>query len=136
MIRLLLRSISINALGIYLTIQILSGAIYYVGGFKTIFIAALLISLANLIVRPLVNLLLLPVHILTLGAFRWVTNLVTLYLVTLIEKDLIIHPFTSPRLDLSYAIIPPITFSSFGSFVLVTITLTLVFHFIYWLFQD
>ncbi len=136
MFRIFLRSISINAASIYIVIQILSGVIFYVGGPKTIFTAAILISLANLFVRPLVNLLLLPVHLISLGLSRWVANLVVLYLVTLIEKNLIIHPFTSPRLDLNYLIVPPITFSSFGAFIVVTLTLTVVFHFIYWLFQD
>jgi uncharacterized membrane protein YvlD (DUF360 family) len=136
MFRIFLRSIAINVASIYVVIQILSGVIYYVGGIQTVLTAALLISLANLFVRPVVNLLLLPIHLITLGLSRWVANLVVLYGVTLIEKNLIIHPFTSARVDLGYLIIPPITFSSFGAFIVVTLTLTVVFHFIYWLFQD
>jgi uncharacterized membrane protein YvlD (DUF360 family) len=98
--------------------------------------AAVLIALANLLVRPLINLFLLPIHLVTLGVFRWVANLVTLYLVTLIIPSLSIHSFTSPRLDLTYLIIPSIHFSAFGAFVVATLTLTTVFHCLYWLLQD
>ncbi|OGD09188.1 hypothetical protein A2397_04365 [Candidatus Amesbacteria bacterium RIFOXYB1_FULL_44_23] len=136
MFRLFLRSISINFASIYIAIIILNPVISYVGGLKTLLTAAVIIALANLFVRPIVNLLLLPIHLITLGLFRWVANLATLYLVTILVPNLKIHAFVSPRLDIGYLIIPPITFSAFGSFILATITLTCVFHFLYWLLQD
>jgi putative membrane protein len=135
-IRLFLRSIAINLAGIYIASQILSGVIVYMGGYKTLLTAALFIALANLFVRPIVNLLLLPLHLVTLGLFRWVANLITLYLITWLVPNLQIHAFTLHTVNLKYLIVPQIYFSSFGSFVLATLTLTVVFHFIYWLLQD
>lgn len=136
MIRLLLRSISLNLASIYISSQILSGIIIYVGGYKTLLIAAVAITVANLIVKPLVHLLLLPIHLITLGAFRWVANLITLYLITWLVPNLQIRAFTSPVIQFRYVIIPSINFSAFGAFIVATLTLTLVFHFIYWLLQD
>ena len=72
--------------------------------------AALAIALVNLFVRPIVNLLLLPIHLVTLGTFRWAANLVTLYLVTRLVPNLQIHAFTFPGLDLKYLIIPSMHF--------------------------
>lgn len=136
MLRLLLRSIAINLASIYLAAQILSGVITYIGGYQTLLLASLAIALVNLFVRPVINLLLLPIHLVTLGVFRWIANLVTLYLVTLMVPNLQIHAFTFPGLDLKYVIIPPMHFTAFGAFVVATITLTFTFHFIYWLLQD
>jgi putative membrane protein len=136
MIRLILRSLAINIASVYLTIQILSGIITYVGGLETLILAAVLISVANLLVKPLINLFLLPIHLLTLGLSRWLANLLTLYLVTLFIPSLSVHSFTSQKLDLMYLIVPPIHFSAFGAFIVATLTLTAVFHFLYWLFQD
>jgi putative membrane protein len=136
MIRLMLRSLAINIASVYIAIQILSGIITYVGGLGTLVLAGVIISLANLFVRPLINLFLLPIHLLTLGTFRWLANLITLYLVTLIIPSLAIHSFISPRIDLTYLIIPSIQFSPFGAFVVATFTLTAIFHCLYWLFQD
>lgn len=136
MIRLLLRSIAINLASVYIAAQILSGVITYVGGYQTLFMAAAAIALVNLFVRPIINLLLLPIHLVTLGIFRWITNLVTLYLVTRLVPNLQIHSFTFPGLNIHYIIIPPIHFSAFGAFLVATLTLTIVFHSIYWLLQD
>jgi putative membrane protein len=136
MIRLFLRSISINLASIYISSLILSGVIVYIGGYKTLLIAATAITVANLIVKPLVHLLLLPIHLLTLGAFRWVANLITLYLITWLVPNLQIRAFTAPEINLTYLMIPSIHFSAFAAFIVATLTLTLVFHFIYWLLQD
>jgi putative membrane protein len=136
MLRLFLRSISINFASIYIAILILNPVISYVGGIQTLLWAALIIALVNLFVRPIINLLLLPIHLITLGLFRWVANLATLYIVTILVPNLKIHAFISPRIDTGFLIIPPVHFSAFGSFILATITLTLVFHFLYWLLQD
>jgi len=136
MLRLFLRSIAINLAGIYLAAQILLGVITYVGGYQTLLMAALAIALVNLFVRPIINLLLLPIHLVTLGIFRWLANLVTLYLVTRLVPNLQIHAFTFPGLDLKYLIIPSMHFTAFGAFIVATLTLTIVFHFLYWLLQD
>lgn len=136
MIRLFLRTVAINLLSIYLAANVLSGVIIYVGGYRTLFMAALAIALVNLFVRPVINLLLLPINLITLGMFRWISNLVTLFLVTRLIPNLQIHAFIFSGLDLGYLVIPEIAFSAFMSFVVATLTLTVIFHFLYWLFQD
>ena len=136
MIRLLLRSVAINLAAIYITAQALSPVIYIVGGVKTLFLAAVAIAGVNLFVRPIVNLLLLPINLVTLGTFRWVANLATLYLVTWMVPGLQVHPFTFPGLNLQFLIIPEIYFSAFGAFIVATLGLTVIFHFMYWLLQE
>jgi putative membrane protein len=135
-LRLLLRSIAINLAGVYIATQILGGVITFVGGYKTLLMAAVAIAIVNLFVKPIVNLLLLPIHLVTLGLFRWLANLVTLYLVTLVVPNLQIHSFVSPGFNLQYLIIPPVHFSAFGAFLVATFVLTLTFHLLYWLLQD
>lgn len=136
MLRLLLRTIAINLASIYLAAQILSGVITYVGGYKTLLLAAIVIAVVNLFVRPIVNLLLLPIHLITLGIFRWIANLATLYIVTWLVPNLQIHSFTFGGVNLHYVIVPQIYFSPFGAFLISTFILTLTFHFMYWILQD
>jgi putative membrane protein len=136
MLRLLLRSIAINLASIYIASRILANIIVFVGGTRTLLMAAVAIAVVNLLVRPLVNLLLLPIHLVSLGVFRWIANLVSLYIVTLIVPGLQIHAFISPPLDLKYIMIPTLHFSAFGAFLVATLVLTLSFHLIYWLLQD
>src|SRR3989304_468871 len=136
MLRILLRSLAINLASVYLAVGVLSGIVTYVGGLQTLILAAVVIAVTNLLVRPIINLLLLPIHLLTLGVFRWISNLVVLYLVTLVIPSLQIHSFISPQITLPVLIIPAINFSAFGAFIYVTVVFTLIFHFLYWLFQD
>lgn len=136
MFRLLLRSLAINFASVYIASQILGGVVSYVGGFRTLLVASVIIAAVNLVVRPVVNLLLLPIHLVTLGLFRWVANIVTLFLVARLVPNFAVHPFTFPGLNLTYLIIPPIHFSTFGAFLYATLILTTVFHFLYWLLQD
>ena len=136
MLRLLLRSLAINVAAVYLVTQILVGVVSYVGGIQTLVLAAIAISLANLVVRPIINLLLLPINLVSLGLFRWVANLGVLYAVTWMVPNFQVHPFTFPGLNLKYLIVPSISFSVFGAFLVTTVILTLVFHFMYWLLQD
>ena len=136
MLRLFLRTIAINLASVYLASQILSNVISYVGGYRTLLMAAVAIAVVNLFVRPVVNLLLLPIHLVTLGVFRWIANLITLYIVTWLVPNLQIHAFTFPGANLQYVIIPAINFSPFGAFVVATFTLTVTFHFMYWILQD
>ena len=136
MIRIFLRSIAINLASIYIAAQVLAGVIVYVGGWQTLFMSALAIALINLFVKPLVNLLLLPINLITLGTFRWLANVITLYLVTRFVPNLQIHPFVSSAINAKYLIIPSIHFSAFGAFLVATFTLTLIFHLLYWLLQD
>ena len=136
MLRLVLRTIAINMLSIYLVAQILSGIVTYVGGYQTLLLAAVAISVVNLFVKPVINLLLLPLHLVTMGVFRWLANVVTLYLVTWLVPNLQIHTFIFPGVDLRYLIVPEMHFSAFGAFVVATFVLTVTFHLIYWLLQD
>ncbi len=136
MLRLFLRTIAMNLASVWLAAEILSGVITYIGGYQTLLLAALVIAVVNLFVRPVVNLLLLPIHLVTLGVFRWLANLVTLYIVTWLVPNLQIHSFTFPGVNLYYLIVPSISFSAFGAFIVATLTLTFTFHFMYWILQD
>lgn len=136
MLRLVLKILAINFAAMYISSRLLGGVITFYGGIGTLFFVTVFISVANLLVKPLVNLLLLPIHLLTLGLSRWVANLVTLYLATIFFPGMKIHSFISARIDLVYLIIPSIHFSVFGAFILSTLTLTCVFHLLYWILED
>lgn len=61
--------------------------------FKIAFIAGLLLALFNLLIRPIIRLLSLPVNILTLGLFNIIINAGMLWIVDLIIKGLEVRGF-------------------------------------------
>ncbi len=135
MIKNFFRSIAINALGLFICTRISSGLISFTGDTKAFLSAGLAIVIINILVRPLVNLLLLPLHILTLGTFRWITNLIMLYLFTKFIPSFSIGSFITSKIDLGFIILPPVYFSALGSFILASLIFSLVFQLLYWLFE-
>lgn len=136
MIRFFARSIAINLASLYIITKIISNVFTIEGGVGKFLLAALAISIANLIVRPIVNLFLLPLNLVTLGLFRWLANVAVLFVATKLVPEMQIHTFTSSPVSLPFLIIPSIDFSKFGAFLFVSLALSVVFHITYWLFQE
>ena len=85
-LQLLVRIVA-NAGGIYVAAAVVS-KISYQNSFKSLLISALILSLVNAVIRPVVVILSLPAYIITLGLFSIVVNALMLYLV-----DFLYGPF-------------------------------------------
>jgi putative membrane protein len=70
----------VNFLGLWTAVSLLQG-ITYQDKIAVLIIAALLFSIVNAFIRPLVILLSLPAIVLSLGLFTFVVNTLMLYLV-------------------------------------------------------
>lgn len=73
----------VNFLGLWAAASLLSG-IGYQDKLRVLIIAALIFSIVNAFIRPLLVILSLPAIVLTLGLFTFVVNAIMLYLVELI----------------------------------------------------
>lgn len=94
---------------------------------------AVALALFNLFVRPLVNLLLLPINILTLGAFRWVVNVISLYLLTLIIPGFAISGFAFSGFAFQGLVIPAFSVGLIWAFILISFLLSFITGFFFWL---
>jgi putative membrane protein len=127
-----LRIFVYNLLALWVVTQVLEG-VAVIGGLKPFIAAGLALTLVNLLVRPLIKLLFLPINLLTLGAFRWLVNVVTLYLVTILVPQLEIKPFTFPGFSYQGFIFPTLELSPFWALVVATFFLSLTTSFLYWI---
>lgn len=111
----------------------------YVGGVefgndpKILLSGALALTLAELFLKPIINLLLLPFNLVTLGVFRWVSNVLMLYITTLIVPGFSIIPFTYPGFSSNLFIIPEMQLGLIGAYVLLSFVLSVVASFVFWL---
>jgi len=124
----------IDTVSLYLISQAVSGIVFE-NGIKSLLLAGLGIVLTSFLVKPIINLLLLPINLLTFGFFRWISSAVTLYIVTLIIPGFKIHNFffsgfTSPWID-----IPSLTFIQPLSFIAFSFLITFITSIIYWLIK-
>ncbi|HVE81034.1 MAG TPA: phage holin family protein [Candidatus Dormibacteraeota bacterium] len=93
MIRQFLLRWLINFLGLWTAASLLSG-IDYDERVRVLIVAALLFSVVNALIRPLVVVLALPAIVLTLGLFTFVINALMLYLVTVFYSNFHIDSFS------------------------------------------
>jgi putative membrane protein len=83
----------VNFLGLWAAAELMTGSIDYSSKLRVLIIAALIFSLVNAIIRPVVVLLSLPAIVLTLGLFTLVINALMLYLVTLFYHSFHLRSF-------------------------------------------
>ena len=69
-------SVFLNSIALLLVGQLFSG--FHIADFKTALIAAIVLSILNMIVRPLLIILTIPITILSFGLFLLVINGITL----------------------------------------------------------
>lgn len=130
----LLRNIFINFLCLF-SVSEFTKSINYSHDYVILFSAAFYLTVFNLLIKPLLNLLLLPINLITLGAFRWIINVLVLLLVTLFVPGFKITGFAFPGLSLSGFVIPPISLSFIWSMVLVSFLIELSSSIINWIFK-
>lgn len=128
------RNIFINFFCLFL-ISKLTEAIFFSNNFLTLLWAAVCLTIFNLLIKPLLNLLLMPINLLTLGAFRWVVNVLVLYLVTLFVRGFKISGFVFRGITLAGFVIPQIPFTFFWSLILVSFLIEIFNFFLNWIFK-
>ncbi len=130
----ILRSIIINFFSLFLISKFL-GAINYSDNLLILFWSALLLALLNLLVKPILNILLTPINFLTLGAFRWIINLIILFTVTIFISEFKIVGFVFPGFTYLGFTVPTIKVTFFWALFLVSFLLELLPALIYWLIK-
>jgi putative membrane protein len=131
-VKTVLRSIVYNAASIWI-VSLLASGIVLEKGYETLLVAAFALGLINLLVKPVINILLLPLNLITLGAFRWLVNVLALYLVTVVVPDFKIVPVHFSGFTYRGIIIPPISLNLIFSFVVVSFLISFISSFWYWL---
>lgn len=129
-----LRHIFINFFCLFLIAKLI-GAVYFSDNSIILLYAAICLTVFNLLIKPVLNLLLMPINMLTLGGFRWVVNVAVLFLVTLFVGGFKITMFTFPGFSAGGFIVPAIHFSSFWSLVLVSFLIEIIESLLGWIFK-
>jgi len=95
----LLRQYLFFAASIFLVAKVIPG-LSYSNNWQTLAEASFLLFVVHFLVRPVVNLVALPINVLTLGLFSFVINGLMLYLVTLVISSFKVTAFDFPSVNL------------------------------------
>ncbi|MFH1863652.1 MAG: phage holin family protein [bacterium] len=127
-----LRHYVINSVTLYL-ISMLTEGIILEKGIESLLLAGVGITLVYMLIKPLINLLLLPINLITFGLFRWVSSAVALYLVTLVVPGFKITRFFLAGFSTQWFDIPTISLGGILSFVAFSLLISLLSSFLLWL---
>lgn len=132
--RTIIKHFLIDTISLYLISQAVSG-IVFAEGIYTMALAGLVLMLATMVVRPIINVLLLPINLITFGLFKWVTYAITLYLVTLVVPGFEIGQFIFNGFSSYWLSIPAITLSGILAFIAFSFSISIVSSIFNWIFK-
>ena len=132
--RRILKFYLIDTSTLYITSLIATGMVFE-SGYETIFIAGLALMGASLVAKPIINLLLLPLNLVTFGLFRWVSSAIILYLVTIVIPGFYIVGFSFQGLVSKWLDIPPITLSGVFAYIAFGLIISIIGSLLHWIFK-
>lgn len=130
----ILRFFVVDTLSLYIIANSTTGIILQNGLF-TLLLAGLGLSLASVVVRPIINILLLPINLITFNLFKWASSAIALYIVTLVVPGFIIEGFYFAGFSGKWFDIPTIALSGFLAFVAISFILSFLSAIISWLIK-
>ncbi|MCX6705077.1 MAG: phage holin family protein [Candidatus Woesebacteria bacterium] len=130
----ILKHFLINTVSLYLVSLAVSGIVFAEGTYS-ILLAGLVLTLTTLIIKPIINILLLPINLITFGLFRWAGFAITLYLVTLIVPGFKLMNFIYNGFSSYWFTIPGISLSGFLAFLAFSFLISLIASIGYWIFK-
>ena len=128
------RTFLLNLGAIWVTSQIIP-ALVINGGIRGLIIGALAFMGVNLLLVPLLKILLLPLNLLTLGIFAWLSNVLALYFLATVVPSFQLLPYAFQGAEFDGFVIPSIHLSTFQSAIVVSFVIGLIIHFIQWLIK-
>ena len=132
--RRIIRHYVLDTFALYLASQIASGMIFE-KGFETLFITGGALALASILAKPVINILLLPINLITFGLFKWVSSAIVLYLVTLVVPGFKIIQFLFSGLATKYFDIPVVSLEGTLAYIAFSFLLSLITSILFWIFR-
>ncbi|MBI3396969.1 phage holin family protein [Candidatus Woesebacteria bacterium] len=130
--RKILRHFVLSTVSLYLVSNITKGLVFE-KGIETLLLTGIALTIASLFARPIINILLLPLNLITFGLFRWVASAVTMYIVTLLVPSFKILYFNFLGYSFYGVNIPALNFSGIVAFVAFSFLISLTYSLIHWL---
>lgn len=130
--RRILLTLLINMGAVAIVASVIPG-VNYEGGLRSLFIIALVFGGINLLIKPILKTLSLPIEIATIGIFTIAINGAMLLLVTKFVTGFTILPFPFPGLYLDNFLLPPLMLPSWGTAMVAATLIGIIVSFLYWL---
>lgn len=129
----ILRSFLIEIGVLYLISQSVAG-MNFQNGVTSLVITGAALAVAVFLVKPIINVLLLPINLVTFGIFKWLSQSLTLYIVDLALSEFTITHFSFTGINTEWFFIPSFTAPNLVvSYIAFSLIISLISGVINWL---
>ena len=128
----LLRNVLVYAFILFLLTKLIPG-VHINQGYMPYVIGGVVLTLLNLFIKPILNIVSLPMNIITLGLFSLLINTAILYLFTIFVTDIQITSFTYEKMDAFGFVIPQTFFNTFFAYLYTSFVILIIDKSIQWL---
>lgn len=104
------------------------GGLVIDGGVQSVLLAAFVLSVLMIIVKPILKILFIPINFITFGLGNWLINTVILLILTLLIPAVIVQEYMFPGLSWQGFMIPSIKFNYVWSLLIISVSLTAIAH--------
>lgn len=130
----IVRNVLVHALSLAALPYLFEG-VRITGGITTYILAGTLLTLMSFIIKPILNLITLPINMMTFGLFSILTNTFILYLLTVIMTRIRIDAFVFKGFEFYGFVIPNLAFNVFFAYLMCALVLSVITTFIDWLIK-
>lgn len=130
----LLRHYAIVTFSLWQVSSITSGMVFQ-KDIITLLLAGFGFMAASLVAKPVINILLLPLNLVTFGFFRWVSSAIVLYLVVLVIPGFRLAKFHYAGYSSKWIDIPTLNFEGIMTYVAFAFIISLITSLIFWLMK-
>ena len=128
----ILRVFIIETFALLITSNIAEGIVFG-KGVETLLVAGAALTAASLLFKPVINLLLLPINLVTFNLFKWVSTLIALYVVTLIVPGFEILKFSYSGVSNALIDLPLVELGGIAAFIAFGLILSIITGIVYWI---
>lgn len=129
------RAFTVEFFGLYVASRVASGLVFQ-NELEGMVITAMGLAVASMLVRPVINFLILPLTLATMGLLKFLGHAIMLYLVDLALVQFAVEQFDFPGLVSPYLDLPPVHYPA-GPFAYVAFSLVIsvVTGLVHWLMK-
>lgn len=128
----IIRNFAVDTFTLFIIANSIEGIVFD-EGIKTLLIAGAALMLSSYVVKPVINLLLLPINLLTFNFFKWLSSAAAIYIVLLVVKGFHINEFFFPGFTSNFLDLPAISLTGFIAIVTFSFTFSILGSIIYWI---
>lgn len=117
----------LNTISLFIVSAIFPGLVTP-NNFLDLLYSGVIFTVINIFVKPIIKLFLLPINLITLGLFRWLSNVLVLLVLTNLVSNLQVIAFASNPINQAGFAIPSLNLNFITSLILASFLLSLVFN--------